>query len=82
MVIHDEFEGILQPAIINTGKIIVHDAELIRIAGIGAAVAASLAAVIAVIGIGSMISITLGGGTSNFDAMLKTMQIIYQHFQH
>ncbi len=45
-------------------KNLAHDLQLDKIAGIGAATAAILAAVIAVMGIGNIISNILGGGTS------------------
>ncbi len=44
-------------------KFEIQDEELIRIAGIGAAIATSLAAAIAVMGIGSIISDILRGGS-------------------
>ncbi len=62
-VVHDELESLQKQAIIDIAKFVANDLKLDKIAGIGAATAASLAAVIAVMGIGSIISNILGGGT-------------------
>jgi hypothetical protein len=62
-VVHDEIESLLKQAIIDIAKFVANDLKLDKIAGIGAAIAAKLAAVIAVMGIGSIISNILVGGS-------------------
>jgi hypothetical protein len=77
-VVHDELEKILIQAQVNVLKFVAHDLELDRIGLLAGGTAASLAAVIAVLGLTSVISAFLGGGGGDPPAPIDVFAINMQ----
>jgi hypothetical protein len=67
-IVHDEIANMLKQDILNTAESIIQQAEIAKIGGIAAATAATVAALILVFGVGSIISSILGGGNGGDDS--------------
>jgi hypothetical protein len=62
-VVHDEIEGFYQQAIINAGKILLHDGEIEAVGSVALTAAQGVAAITLYLGITSIIDDITGGGT-------------------
>jgi hypothetical protein len=67
-IVHDEIPNMLKQDILNTAESIIQQAEIAKIGGIATATGATVAALILVFGVGSIISSILGGGNGGDDS--------------